>query len=231
MSFLKGQGLVIGKREVEEADRYITVFMEDFGKITTVIKGIRKSKRRDKTAVDLLALTNFTFYKKGESIIISDFSAVENYERIKTNYDKLNIALYFLYVINHILVENGRNRKLYNLLLKSLDSLNKNDDERKNMLLIVYFLYEILKDEGLIPETENIALFFAEHLQGQSKISLIEQEILRELQENNIKKIIADESYKIEEIKRTILILERYINFNLDMKLDGKRFLWGELLW
>lgn len=229
MSFLKGYGLVIAKREVEEADRYITVFMEDFGKISALIKGIRKSKKRDKTAVDLIALTNFTFYKKGDAIIISDFNGVEDYNGIKSDYNKINIAFYFLYLINQILVENGKNRKLYNLLLKSLESLNKISDERKNLLLIAYFLYEILKDEGIVPEIEDIAVFLED--KSQYKITSNEQKMLRELQKNNVKKILEDENYKIKDIKKVIVILEEYINFNLELKLDAKRFLWGDLLW
>ncbi|MCI5725041.1 MAG: DNA repair protein RecO [Fusobacterium gastrosuis] len=229
MSFLKGYGLVIAKREVEEADRYITVFMEDFGKISALIKGIRKSKKRDKTAVDLIALTNFTFYKKGDAIIISDFNGVEDYNGIKSDYNKINIAFYFLYLINQILVENGKNRKLYNLLLKSLESLNKISDERKNLLLIAYFLYEILKDEGIVPEIEDIAVFLED--KSQYKITSNEQKMLRELQKNNVKKILEDENYKIKDIKKVIVILEEYINFSLELKLDAKRFLWGDLLW
>ena len=42
MIFLRGNGIVISKKEIEEADRYITVFMEDFGRISTLVKGIRK---------------------------------------------------------------------------------------------------------------------------------------------------------------------------------------------
>ena len=67
MIFLRGKGIVISKKDIEEADRYITIFMEDYGKVSTVIKGIRKSKKRDKTAVDILSLTDFQFYKKNDS--------------------------------------------------------------------------------------------------------------------------------------------------------------------
>jgi len=67
MIFLRGKGIIIAKKDIEEADRYITIFMEDYGKVSTVIKGIRKSKKRDKTAVDILSLTDFQFYKKNDS--------------------------------------------------------------------------------------------------------------------------------------------------------------------
>ena len=30
MIFLRGKGIVISKKDIEEADRYITIFMEDY---------------------------------------------------------------------------------------------------------------------------------------------------------------------------------------------------------
>lgn len=226
MIFLRGNGIVISKKEVEEADRYITVFMEDFGKISTLVKGIRKSKKRDKTAVDVLSLTSFNFYKKGDKIILSDFSALKNYENIKFDLEKLNIALYFFSILNQVLVENGRNRKLYNLLEKSLEYLNKTDDKRKNLLLTAYFLYEIIKDEGIISETQDVSVLIAETVISQKEI-----DILKVLLSGNIKKLIENEDYQIINIKKVISILEKYINSNLETILDSKRFLWGDLQW
>ena len=59
MIFLRGKGIIIAKKDIEEADRYITIFMEDYGKVSTVIKGIRKSKKRDKTVAILRLLSYF----------------------------------------------------------------------------------------------------------------------------------------------------------------------------
>jgi len=59
MIFLRGKGIIIAKKDIEEADRYITIFMEDYGKVSTVIKGIRKSKKRDKTVTILRLLSYF----------------------------------------------------------------------------------------------------------------------------------------------------------------------------
>lgn len=228
MIFLRSNGIVISKKEVEEADRYITVFMEDFGKVSTLIKGIRKSKRRDKTAVDLLSLTDFTFYKKGENFIVSDFLSLRNYENIKSDIDKLNISFYIFSILNQVLVENGKNRKLYNLLEKSLEYLNKTSDKRKNLLLVGYFLYEVIKDEGLIPENQDSSLFFFDR--KVNNIFLKEKRILNALLNNNIKSIIESKEYGIENIRKIIEILEQYINFNLDIRIEAKRFLWGDLL-
>ena len=172
MIFLRGKGIIIAKKDIEEADRYITIFMEDYGKVSTVIKGIRKSKKRDKTAVDILSLTDFQFYKKNDSLIISNFSTVKDYIGIKSDIDKINIAFYIFSILNQILVENGRNRKIYEVLEKTLDYLNTSNDERKNYLLILFFLNTLIKEEGIsIENSTNIEEIQVE-IQTQRKVEI-----------------------------------------------------------
>ena len=225
MIFLRGKGIIIAKKDIEEADRYITIFMEDYGKVSTVIKGIRKSKKRDKTAVDILSLTDFQFYKKNDSLIISNFSTVKDYIGIKSDIDKINIAFYIFSVLNQILVENGRNRKIYEVLEKTLDYLNNSNDERKNYLLILFFLNTIIKEEGISIENNT------DIEEIQTGIGNDTKKILQYLFEDNLKVVINDEKYKIDYVKKAILVLENYINFNLDTNINAQKILWGALLW
>lgn len=232
MIFLRGKGIIIAKKDIEESDRYITIFMEDYGKVSTVIKGIRKSKKRDKTAVDILSLTDFQFYRKNDSLIISNFSTVKDYMGIKSDIDKINIAFYIFFTLNQILVENGRNRKLYEILEKTLDYLDKSDDMRKNYLLILFFLNTLIKEEGISIDNGNVEEFQTE-IQSQRKVEIDNnvKEILKYLFQEDLRVIINDEKYKIDYIRKAILILENYINFNLDININAQKILWGALLW
>ena len=216
MIFLRGKGIIIAKKDVEEADRYITIFMEDYGKVSTVIKGIRKSKKRDKTAVDLLSLTDFQFYKKNDSLVISNFSTVKDYIGIKSDIDKINVAFYIFSILNQILVENGRNRKIYEVLEKTLDYLNISNDERKNYLLILFFLNTIIKEEGISIENSNDIEELQIEVQSQKRIEI----------EDNIKEIL---QYLFED--KLKVVLENYINFHLDTNINAQKILWGALIW
>ena len=233
MIFLRGKGIIIAKKDIEEADRYITIFMEDYGKVSTVIKGIRKSKKRDKTAVDILSLTDFQLYKKNDSLIISNFSTIKDYIGIKSDIDKINIAFYIFSILNQILVENGRNRKIYEILEKTLDYLNSSNDERKNYLLILYFLYIIIKEEGIFVEDGTNIEGLQIEVQAKRKVEIDKnvKKILKYLFEDNLKVVINDEKYKIDYVKKAILVLENYINFNLDININAQKILWGALLW
>ena len=233
MIFLRGKGIIITKKDIEEADRYITIFMEDYGKVSTVIKGIRKSKKRDKTAVDILSLTDFQFYKKNDSLVISNFSTVKDYIGIKSDIDKINIAFYIFSILNQILVENGRNRKIYEVLEKTLDYLNISSDERKNYLLILFFLNTIIKEEGISIENSNNIEELQVDLQNQRRVEIEAnvKEILQYLFQDNLKVVINDEKYKIDYVRKAILVLENYINFHLDTNINAQKILWGALLW
>ena len=111
--------------------------------------------------------------------------------------------------------------------------MNSSNDDRKNYLLILYFLYTIIKEEGIsIEESTDIEELQIE-VQEKRKIEIDDnvKKILQYLFEDNLKVVINDEKYKINYIKKAILVLENYINFNLDTNINAKKILWGALLW
>ena len=173
-------------------------------------------------------MTEFQFYRKNDNIIISSFNSVKNYQNIKSDIDKINLAFYIFSILNQILVENGRNRKLYDLLEKTLDFLENSKDERKNYLLVLFFLYNIIKEEGISIEGDLRELEVGERPKTLSKEL---KEILEYLFDDNLKVVIENEEYKLDTIKEAILKLEKYINFNLDTYIDAQKILWGDLVW
>lgn len=223
MIFLKSKGIVFFKKDVGEADRYIDIFMEDFGKITAFVPGIRKSKKRDKNAVDLLSFSEFSFYKKNENIILSNFSYIENYKNIRSDIEKINKALYIFSILKEILMEGIPNRELYSLVIKSLDFLNGSSEDTEDTLLLVYILFKVICIEGIKPET------YEEIYKDYNK-NFKEKDILREIFNNNFKKILVEKSYTQNSVERVLKVLQNYINYNLDTKIDIEKFLWRSLL-
>ncbi|EGQ80551.1 recombination protein O [Fusobacterium animalis ATCC 51191] len=137
-------------------------------------------------------------------MIISNFSTIKNYIGIKSDIDKINIAFYIFSILNQILVENGRNRKIYEVLEKTLNYLDLSNDERKNYLLILYFLYIIIKEEGISIENNNDMEELQVEVQTQRKVEIDDnvKKILEYLFKDNLKVVINDEKYKIDYIKK-----------------------------
>jgi DNA repair protein RecO (recombination protein O) len=188
MKFLSSDGVIIKKIDYGEADRLITIFSRRYGKIQLNIKGIRKSKRRDKNAVEILALSKFVFYRKGERLITTNFELVESFWGIRSNIKNIEIMMYILSVLNNILVENQRKSVLYNYFLKVINYLDKSESEIKNYLLVCHFLSKMIQEEGIAFELSEGEYFDIENSKFRKnsgsyffKLSKIEKTILENI--------------------------------------------------
>ena len=71
----KDEGIIINKREYGEADRIVTIFTKEHGKLVSIIKGIRKSRKREIAATDIGVLSEIIFYERGEKLYISSIES------------------------------------------------------------------------------------------------------------------------------------------------------------
>lgn len=223
--------LVINKTDFGEADRYITVFTENFGKLTFLLKGVRKSKKRELSSVDILSLTKFNFYKKKDSYVVNNFTGIDSYLELKKDLDNIGIALYFLALLNAILVENNRKKSLYKTTLKSLNYLKESRDKRDNYILVGYYLYYLIKDEGLKIQLGNgynfsyeKSMFLVENERYTSLLSEKEKEIMELFILERVKVLLGG-TYISEDIERVINIFEKYINFHLGINIKLKNYI------
>ena len=218
MNFFKLEGIVINRREYGEGDYYLTVFTRRLGKITFVVKGIKKSKKRDQNSVDLLSKSEFSVYKNKEKFTLSDSVTLDTFENLRKDFFKSSIGFYLAGIMNTILVEGENKEELYNLFNNSLNFLNRTDDIPKMYLLIAYFLNRVSIEEGIRYdfEKEISAVKFSRNSE--------EYEILKGISEGKTKRIL-ERSYAIESIKKVITLYEQYLNFHLDLSLDLKKYL------
>lgn len=227
MEFIKTRGVVINKRDIGEADRYITVFTEKVGKIDFLIKGIRKSKKRAINTSEVLTVSNFSFYKKGERYILNTIDLIEDYSEIKLDIEKLQQCYYILSVINKIVYPAEIKKEFFQRVERALNYIQKNQ-VLNNYFLILKMLQWILEDEGyrIMIEGErylNISESVISDSRGEGSIALttdvfniIESLIKRERVE------VKNSSIVIEIIK----LYERYLNYHLetDIKIDSYLF-------
>ncbi len=198
MKIIELQGLVIDKKNYGEADVWLTVLSENYGKINFVVKGIRKSKKREQSAVDILALSKFILVKKEENYSLSKFELVDSYEEIKKDIDKISIALYIMFILNNFMIE----KTLYNLALKTLDFMKVEDELAKNIFVLNYFLIKLAKYEGILEES-----------------------FLKEMSEK-LNKFKSEEA-SAEKFVEVVYDIERYINKNTEIKLNFKNYRLG----
>lgn len=232
--FIKVEGVIIKKKDINDSDRLLTVFTNSLGKQNIIYKGINKSKKRDKNASDILSYSKFILYKKGENYIGSNIDLIENFENIKKDMEKIGISLYICFILIEVLRFGERNSKLYDLSLNSLKYINKETEKEKYYLLLVYYLYKILVEEGLNFNLEEGKYFSIKEAYFGKKLK--EDSIfLNDFQVNIIQKIyygkikeLLKEKLKVEDIKSVLELFENYFNYHLEENLNFKRYIWEE---
>ena len=136
-NLIKIEGIIINKRDINDFDKIVTVFTGSFGKIDVLLKGIRKSRKRDKIGADILSLSRMVVYKKENSYVGSTVECIKSYENIRTDMKKIGVVLYIFHILNNILTENERKSFLYDLTLKSLGYIEKEENNINYTILLV----------------------------------------------------------------------------------------------
>ena len=116
MNRLECQGIVIYKEDYSEADARIVVFTDSVGIMNLYIKGIRKTKKRDIAAVDILSYSKFSLIRKNDMYNLSDFELINDFTEIKKDLEKLSLVFYVLDVVKKIFLEEEPRKAEFNLL-------------------------------------------------------------------------------------------------------------------
>lgn len=229
MKFIRTKGLIIKKVDFGEGDRIITVFSENFGKIDLLVKGIRKSKKRDQSSVDLLTLSNFTFYKKGDNFILNTIDSIDFFYDLKKDIEKLEIVSYILSIINEIVLPGERKKEFFQRIEKALYFIMRSD-YYNNLIMVLKMMNWIIKNEGYrINITGEKYFNISESVitdSGDDKVIPLKRDLF-EVLANVEKKVSGEKKVEVDTLIDAIILYEKYINSHLDTKLSLKKHLFG----
>lgn len=228
---IKLKALVIKKTDYNEADRIIKVLCEEYGKLDIIIKGIRKSKRRDKTAVDTFTLSEFVLNYTANRVIAKSFETINPFINLRTSLFKMNSAYYILTIINEIELEDSVKKRLTKLTFNSIEYINREESKDNIILLLVYFVYKIIIFEGLEFETADGNYFDIingqiNNIQNKNSVCLTEEErsyllLLNSIDIEGINKLKSRENMHY----RVLEILEKYLNYHMTTNINITRLI------
>lgn len=230
-NLLKVEGIVINKKDINDFDRIITIFTSSFGKIDILIKGIRKSRKRDKIGSDILSYSRIVVYKKDNSYVGSSVESIKSYDDIRQDMKKIGIVLYMFHILNNILTENERKSVLYDLTLKSLNYIEKEKNSMNYTVLLVYYLHKIIIEEGLkyiIKEGRYFSIKSSvisnESLSDNIELNNEEFKIIEMIYYNRVRELLK-ENIEIQSLYSVLGIFEKYLNYHMELYLNLKNYI------
>jgi len=142
------EGVVLKSIEYRDADKIVTIYTKKYGKIQAIAKGVRKTKSKFGSSLEILTCAIFLFYKGKNIDIISQTEILESFFTASKEIVKFAFASNCAEVVNKISGEGEVNLNIFFLLKEVLHYLKEAKDPK---LLTLSFKWQVLAILGYKP--------------------------------------------------------------------------------
>jgi len=141
--------IVLRRFDLGEADRILTLYSRDRGKLKAVAKGVRRPGSRKSGHLEPFTQVDVLMAKGRDLDVITQAQAIELFIPLRDNLERLGYAAYSVELLDQFTVDLGENRSLYDLLLATLRRLANRDEP---LAVLQYYELRLLDLVGYRPE-------------------------------------------------------------------------------
>ncbi|MDD5594099.1 MAG: DNA repair protein RecO [Candidatus Margulisbacteria bacterium] len=161
MPAYKTRAISLKTRPFAEADKMVTLFTREYGKIRAIAKSARRVPSRLGGRVETFTYADF-YIARGRSLdIISQCEVMESFQTLRNDGESLRVGLYLLKLVDSGTSEGQHHPELFDLLLKGLLTLKQKVDPQK---LLLRFEKAFLRLEGIYREGIEPRYVLSEHM-------------------------------------------------------------------
>ncbi len=164
------EGIVLKGFNYRETSKIITFFSKTEGKVSGILKGIRKDHKKFGSHVDKFTVNDFVYYKyrKTDLHLVSQADLKQYFYPIRQDYKRNIAANYALELVDVIMQPELSNTKVYKLLLNYLSAL---EDIRDIDKLVHIFQIKMLLHSGFSPHLDS-CVKCSKQVKGKARFSM-----------------------------------------------------------
>jgi DNA repair protein RecO (recombination protein O) len=147
------EGIILARRNFGEADRILSVFSKDMGRIFLIAKGIRRPASKKRGHVEIFTHLKYQAVSGKSLPIMTEAEVISDFKKVRKSLNKISLAYYFMEVTGKITHEGESNKKLFDLLLSNLKEL---ENTRLLKDLKKEFILKLLVLLGYWPEGKKM---------------------------------------------------------------------------
>ena len=149
----KDEGIVLKTIKLGEADRIVTLFTRDNGKVRAVAKGIRKTKSRFGGRLEPFTKVALVVYRGRNLDTVTSADILSSFRAIREDYGRLTAAATLAEIVEKITPEDERSFDVYALLNGGLEALHAYGPST----VVPAFLVKLLSLSGYHPQLGSCA--------------------------------------------------------------------------
>jgi len=205
--YVHTKAIVLKRINYKDADKIITLYTKEEGKLTALAKGIRKISSRKKSHLELFNIIDCYLVEGKNWYIITQAESIKSFKKIKDDLELTQMGYYALEIFEKLIQDGEPNEQLFNLLANTFIQLS----EKRNINIINAFNLKLIKLIGFLP---NLSTFPNE---VQKHMELISKQALKDVSVNTKNFSISKKTYYILR-NYTEEILEKEIRTKVDFR-------------
>ena len=148
------EGIILAKRNYSEADRIISIYTKNFGRLSFLAKGVRRPKSRKRGHLEVFSLVKIQASLSKSLPLLVEAETIDSYPQVRKDLRKISVAYYFMEVVGRTTHEGEEHNELFELIKEYLEklSLEKNLKE-----LRLDFIEKLLTILGFWPKGKALA--------------------------------------------------------------------------
>lgn len=150
----RAQGVVLRHMEYGEADRILTLYTLEYGKVQAIAKGIRKLRSRKAGHLEPFSRVELLLAKGHSLDVISQAEAQNTCENLRADLKLIAYGAYVVELLDRFTYEEGENRQLFNLLV---DTLTRLDQGAPAQTAVHYYEVQLMDLLGFRPQLQSCA--------------------------------------------------------------------------
>lgn len=146
------QAIVLSHLEYGEADRILTLFTREKGRISVIARGVRKIRSRKAGHLEPFTLVNLMLARGRNLDIVTQAETVNAYLGIKDDLSRLAVGTYIIELLERFTYEEGQNLDIFRLLVNTLSRLESLSNTET---VVHYYEMRLLDLLGFRPQLFN----------------------------------------------------------------------------
>lgn len=244
MPIHKTEALVLNRRDFRETSLIANFYTRDFGKLSGVLKGIRKDPRKFASNLEPFSHNEIVFYRSRTSSLhlVSQCDAKDNFSALRQDIQRIALANLMMELLDAVMAPEDHNEAIFDLGLTGLRELALANNPEKIMQI---FKIKVLSLSGFKPHFDSCVSCNSK-IYTQSKFSLMRGGLLcpacfhkdlksRPIFRGTIATILYIEKNDFRsnltlgmnyEVKKELgLILDAFLNFHLEREFKSQKVL------
>jgi DNA repair protein RecO (recombination protein O) len=140
-------GIVLKRTNYSEADRIVTLFTKEHGKVVGLAKGVRKITSKRASAMEPATVTKFMLHPTKGMDIITQTHLLDSFPHLRQNLIRLTQTQQLLEIIDLLTVEQSPTPEVFDLVVSCFHHLKTSKDSKK---LLLTTIHQILGHLGFV---------------------------------------------------------------------------------